>query len=60
MKSEKKSQEIEKDAKPVYLNNLLPVFGRKVISFPFIFTGKGLTLHFPGGARLSKNIKDYS
>lgn len=36
----------------------LPVFGRKGISFPLIFTGKGLTLHFPGGARLSRNIKD--
>lgn len=41
--------------KPIYL----PVFGRKGISFPLIFTGKGLTLHFPGGARLSGNIKDY-
>lgn len=60
MKSDKKSQAIEKNAKPIYLNNLLPVFGRKGISFPFIFTGKGLTLHFPGGARLSKNRSDYS
>lgn len=36
--------------------NLSPAFGRKGISFPFIFTGEGLMLHFPGGARLQETF----